>query len=105
MSWERDLHWSNREHPHIDYSTGHCGYRYSDGARCVWEGRLLDGMCAEHRWLTKQAEQVRARQEKQKAMREKPVDHTTPWHCGLSGCKKCAGKPSHRAYWNARGVG
>jgi hypothetical protein len=27
---------------------GHCGYRYDDLARCIYEGPLIDNMCEDH---------------------------------------------------------
>lgn len=102
-----DAQWTaRRRHTHITYTTGRCGYRYSDGARCVWEGELTDDMCREHRWITLNDQRLKARAAEQRRRRaDGPRDHTAPWHCGLSGCKGCAGKPSHRRWLKERETG
>ncbi len=80
---------------------GACGW--DEG--CVWTGRLIDGLCAEHRGELKR----RARVERWQQGRSRPVppppgmaDHTAPWRCGLDGCEVCGGKPTYEAWAGAR---
>jgi hypothetical protein len=53
-------------HTHIHYSEGWCEYRFDDGERCVWRGRLLDGICAEHRDVVRAREDQRQRRDRRR---------------------------------------
>ena len=38
------------------HTTGPCTYTYNDGARCIYNGPLLDAMCDAHHLITRQRE-------------------------------------------------
>lgn len=48
-----------QHHDHITYSDGPCAFTYPDGLQCVWVGELTDGMCVDHRYITKLRENAR----------------------------------------------
>lgn len=84
-------------HSHIVYSEGPCGW--AEG--CVWRGRLLDGLCAEHRSEGLRRERVRRWQEgrsKPTPPKDYNADHTAPWRCSLEVCEVCVDKPTYEEW-------
>ena len=69
---------------------------------CVWNGVLIDGLCAEHRSEMLRVERVRRWQEGKSKPTPPPEyrpDHTAPWQCRVgSRCKVCAKKPTYEEW-------
>lgn len=82
---------------------GPCGWQEG----CVWNGLLIEGLCAEHR-----SEKLRrARVARWQAGRSRPTpppgglaDHSAPWACasGRGGCEVCTGKPTYEEWVHGR---
>lgn len=80
---------------------GACGWE--DG--CVWNGVLIDGLCAEHRSEKLREARVRRWQEGRSKPTPPPeygADHTAPWHCRVQGCEKCDGKMGYEEWAGSR---
>jgi hypothetical protein len=102
-----------------------CQYFYHDNAQCELKaGRNKRNMCPSHNLITQRKEDKRkndakrdwtiaggrpSRAKKQnhkpgQQQEEAPVyyDHTTPWRCGLTGCRTCKDKPSYEEYFRKK---
>ncbi len=89
----------------ITYSTGQCSFAYGgpwEGQQCPWNGRLLNGLCAEHHLEARQLARVK---QPTKPLLGSPSparryigDPSAPWCTCHGGCD-CE-KPKWAEWWD-----
>lgn len=83
-----------------------CGWMEGGQAACMWRGRLVEGLCAEHRSEMLRVARVRRWQEGRSRTAlptDSLPDHSAPWRCQIGeACGVCAGKPDYKGWVDGR---